>query len=197
MSLISFRIFRRPRRHESAKQVAGASMPLFYSSSPCAICAKPIGSNRDDIIGFDFIEIAEPDFQGFADCFAHVSCLSAWQRRDEFIAAWNEALSEYYKGKKLFIDEDGRVRYTEASTWRIEHSPAVQRRNKNAWALHQADLANRRTDLDRRMNEARRKAIRLGLAGPSDVDQVIRDLPIEDFQKYFGEFRVSRAFFRS
>jgi hypothetical protein len=196
MSLRSFRIFRPPRRHESAKQVVGASMPLFYSSSPCAICAKPIGSNRDDIIGFDFIEIAEPDFQRFADCFAHVSCLSAWQRRDEFIATWNEALSEYYQGKKLFINEDGRVRYTEPGTWRIEHSPAVQRRNEEACSVHQADLANRRRDLDRRMKEARQKAINLGLAGASDVDQVIRGLPIEDFQKYFGEFRVSRAFFR-
>ena len=175
---------------------AGTGMPLFYSTSTCAICGKPIGSNTDEIIGFDFIEIPEPDFQAFADCFAHVSCLSAWQRRDEFIAAWNETLSEYYKGKTLFIDENGRVRYTEPSTWRIEHSPAVQRRNEKAWAAHQADLVNRRTDLDRRINGARQKAIHLGLAGPSDVDRVIRDLPIEDFRKYFEEFRISRAFFR-
>ncbi len=172
-------------------------MPLYYPTSGCALCGKPLGTNKDDIIGFDFIEIAEADFQRFADCLSHVSCLSAWRRRDEFIGAWNHALSEYYTGKTLYVAEDGRVRYTDASTWRIEHSPAVQRRNEKAWALHQADLANRRTDLDRRMNEARQKAIHLGLAGPSDVDRVIRDLPIEDFQKYFGEFRVSRAFFRS
>jgi hypothetical protein len=171
-------------------------MPLYYPTSGCALCGKPIGTNPDDIIGFDFIEIPEHDFQRFADCLAHVSCLSAWQRRDEFIAAWNQALSEYYTGKTLYVAGDGRVRYTDASTWRIQHSPTVQRRNEEQWSAQQANLAGRRESLESRMEAARQKAIRLGLADRADVNRVIHDLPTDEFQKHFGEFHVSRAFFR-
>jgi hypothetical protein len=65
-----------------------------------------------------------------------------------------------------------------------------------AWSEHQADLDSRRESLGCRMEAARQKAIHLGLAGPADVDRFIHDLPTEDFRKHFGEFRVSRVFFK-
>jgi hypothetical protein len=173
-----------------------ALMPLYYPTAACAICGQPVGTNKDDVIGFDFIEVPQADFQSFADGLAHVSCLSVWQRRDEFIAAWNRALSEYYTGKELRIDRGGRVTYTDDSTWRILHSEAVQRRNRDQWAAHQADLARRREGLEARIDAARQKAVHLGPASPADVDRVIHDLPSADFQRLLGEFQVSRAFFK-
>jgi hypothetical protein len=155
-----------------------------------------VGADNDNVIGFGFIEIPDHDFQSFADCFAHVSCLSTWQRRDDFVAAWNRALIEYYGGKALCVANDGRVTYTDPSTWRIQYSPAVQLRNQREWEAHEMDLARRRQSLECRIEAARQKAIHLGLASPADVDQVIYDLSADDFRKHFGEFHVSRAFFR-
>jgi len=105
-------------------------------------------------------------------------------------------LSEYYTGKALCVDNDGRVTYTDPSTWLIQHSPAVKLRNQKQWEAHERDLARRRESLEGRIEAARQKAIHLGLANPVDVDQVIYDLSADDFRKHFGEFHVSRAFFR-
>jgi hypothetical protein len=172
-------------------------MALYYPKAPCAVCAQAIDTDQSNILGFDFIEIPQRDFQHFGDGFAHISYLSNWERRDEFIEAWNRALSEYYAGKELRIDGDGRVAYNDSKTWHIQHSPAVQRRNAEQWAQLQEESRRRRADLSSRMEGARQKAIRIGLASPAEVDKIIYDLRPEEFRRHFGEFYVSRAFFNS
>src|SRR5262245_58582197 len=145
-------------------------MPIYYPEAPCAVCGQPIGTDESNILGFDFIEISHKDFQHFGDGLAHISCVSSWKRRDEFIEAWNHGWGEYYVGKELRIDGDGRVTYTDSASWHIQHSPAVQRRNDEQWAQIQEESQLRRADLASRMDAARQKAIHLGLASPADVD---------------------------
>jgi len=171
-------------------------MALNYPTAPCAVSGQPIGTDENNILCFDFIEIPERDFQHFGDGLAHISCLSTWERRDEFIEAWNRALAEYYVGKQLCIDGDGRVTYTDSTTWRIQHSPAVQQRNAQQRVQLQEESRRRSEDLSSRIEAARQKAIRLGIASPTDVDKVIHDLPLDEFRLHFGEFHVSRAFFK-
>jgi hypothetical protein len=171
-------------------------MAIVYPETPCSVCGQAIGTDKSNILGFDFIEIPHRDFQHFADGLAHVSCLSSWNRRDEFIPAWNRALSEYYTGKQLFIDADGRVTYTNHEAWRIQHSQAVRRRHAEEWAQLEEQFGRRRESLARRMEALREKAIRLGLASPADVDRIIYNLPADEFRRHFSEFYVSRAFFK-
>ena len=52
-----------------------------------------------------------------------------------------------------------------------------------------------KSELEQRMEEARQKAIKLGLAKSDNVNWVINNMPTEEFQKHFSEFRVSRGFF--
>ena len=170
-------------------------MPIYFPDSGCVICGKPVGNNPNEIIGFDFIEVPQPEFRRFGDTVAHVSCLSAWERRDEFIAVWNQALSEHFAGKALVVDTNGRVDYTDPRTWRVQPSPAVQRRQEEQRAIHEADAARRRDDFQHRLDAARQKAIGLGLADAANVDRVLRGLPAADFHRHFGELKISRAFF--
>jgi hypothetical protein len=108
----------------------------------------------------------------------------------------NRALAEYYAGKQLRVGGDGRVTYTDSENWCIQHSPEVQRRNSAEWAQLQEESRRRREELFSRMDAVRQKAIRIGLATPADVDRIIHDLPFEEFRRDFGEFHVSRAFFK-
>lgn len=172
-------------------------MALYYPEAPCSVCGHAIGTDMSNIIGFNFIEIPQRDFQHFADGLAHISCLSSWERRDEFIEAWNRALSEYYVGKELRIDGDGRVTYTDSKTWHVQHSPAVQRRGAEGWARLDEESRRRRADLSSRMEAVRQKAMRIGLASLADVDKIIHNMPADEFRRNFGEFHVSRAYFKS
>ena len=171
-------------------------MALCYPTLPCAVCGQPIGTDESNILGFNCIDIPERDFQHFADGLAHISCLSSWDRRDEFMEAWNRALGEYYAGKRLYRGADGRVTYTDSATWVIQRSPAVQRRQAEKWAQLNAELRRRKEDLASRMQAERDKAVHLGIASEDDVDGVLHDLSAEEFRLHFGEFRVSRAFFK-
>jgi hypothetical protein len=172
-------------------------MPLFGSTTPCAVCGDPIGSDHNNILGFDFITEQVPlDFLRFGDAVAHVSCLSRWERRDEFIEAWNRALSEYFAGKALRIGANHRVEYTDSAGWRIQHSPAVQRRTAEQWAQITEESRSRRENLAARMEAARQKALDLGLASPAELDRVISNLSRDEFFRDFAEFKVSRAFFK-
>jgi hypothetical protein len=171
-------------------------MALYYPEAPCAVCGQAIGTDMRNILGFDFIEISQRDFHHFSDGLAHVSCLSTWERRDEFIRVWNQALGEYYTGKQLRIAGDGHVTYTDSNNWHLRHSPSVQRRNAEQWDRLQKESQHRRADLSGRMEAARQKAISIGLANPADVDRTIRNLSLDEFQRNFGEFNVSRAFFK-
>ena len=171
-------------------------MPIYYPTAPCAVCGEPIGTDKSNILGFDFIEIPVRAFQHFGDGLAHVSCLSEWERRDEFIDAWNRELREYYLGKQLRVGADGRVAYTDPATWRVQHSPAVRRRQAERWGELDAEARRRREDLTSRMEAVREKAARLGLANLEDVDAVIHNLSADEFRLHFSEFGVSRAFFK-
>src|SRR4030095_6510780 len=104
---------------EFLRSAASARMAIYYPEAPCAVCGQSIGTEKSNILAFDFIEIPERDFQHFGDGLAHISCVSSWERRDEFIEAWNRALSEYYVGKELRIDGNGRVAYTDSDNWHI------------------------------------------------------------------------------
>jgi len=172
---------------------------MYYPNAGCAICGRPIGTDTNNILGFDLIEFPEPDFpfHRFADGFAHISCLSNWERRDEFIEKWNRALREYYVGKELRVDNKGRVTYIDARNWRIQHSPTVQRRAAEEFAQIQEQFQTRRKDLSSRIEATRQKAIRLGLATSDDVDKTLHDMSPDLFRKHFEEFRVSRAFFKT
>jgi hypothetical protein len=176
---------------------AVARMALYYPEAPCAVCGEAIGADERNILGFDFIEIPQREFQHFGDGLAHISCLSSWERRDEFIQAWNRALGEYYVGKQLRVDGDGRVDYTDSETWHIQHSLAVQRRNAAQLAKLQEEAQRRRADLGSRMDAARQKAIRLGLASSVNVDRIIHDMALDEFRQQFDEFHVSRVFFKN
>ena len=66
-------------------------------------------------------------------------------------------------------------------------------KTKEQW---QADENARRKALEQRMEAVRRKAILLGLASSPQVDGVLYNMQSDDFRKHFGEFPVSRAFFR-
>jgi hypothetical protein len=81
--------------------------------------------------------------------------------------------------------------------WVIEHSAAVQRRQAEEQAQLDAEARGRKQDLANRMQAARDKAIHLGIASAADVDKVLHDLSSEEFRLHFGEFRLSRAFFKA
>src|SRR5689334_21133575 len=100
-------------------------MALYYPEAPCAICGEAIGADARNILGFDFIEIPQRDFQHFGDGLTHMPSLSCFELRDHFIEVWNRALGEYYLDKQLLIHGDGRVTYSARETWRMLHCPAV------------------------------------------------------------------------
>ena len=64
-------------------------------------------------------------------------------------------------------------------------------------AQFEEEARRRKSDLSGRMEAARQKAIRIGLASPTDADRIIRDMPPDEFRRQLGEFHVSRAFFKS
>lgn len=170
-------------------------MPLFGHFSRCTLCNGHF-PDGEDLISFDFIDISDPDFYRFGDGFAHITCLSRWERRDEFILAWNAALAEYYTGKYLHVGDDGLVTYSDSKNWRISHSPAVQKRNAEQLAEMRREALQRREDLASRIEAARDKAVKLGMATPDTVNQVIYNMSLETFRANFSEFKVSRAFFK-
>jgi len=169
----------------------------FDPTTPCAICRRSIGTDEDNILAFESLEVSVADFEVFRNGVAHVHCLSAWPRRDEFIEVWNDALGEHFTGKELYLDDAGRVNYTDSNNWLMNDSPAAQRRREEAQRAFQAQREARRQKLERSLDAARQKAISFGLAGSADVDQMIYNMSAEEFRKHFGEFQVSRAFFRS
>jgi hypothetical protein len=172
---------------------------MIFNASHCWFCGKPLGKDPNNLIIFDFIEFldpAPPEFERVGDTVVHASCLSLWDRRDEFIEVWNRALKEYFAGKQLYVDAAGNVRYTPASKWLISPSKRVQERQENAMRLHKADLEAQRKALEERMNQARQHAVSIGLADTANVDKTLRDLSAEAFSKEFGRFQISRAYFK-
>jgi hypothetical protein len=54
----------------------------------------------------------------------------------------------------------------------------------------------REEDFSKRLDQARQKAIQMGIARADNVDRVIYDMPANDFRQHFAEFHLSRAFFK-
>jgi hypothetical protein len=63
--------------------------------------------------------------------------------------------------------------------------------------IEQEVRQRRRAELSSRIEAARKKAIRMGLASPDSVDDILYNLSLDEFRRHFSEFRVSRAFFKN
>ena len=186
----------------------------------CGLCNGRIGRNTErdspQVIWLDSQELAAGGISselvwdrsgGLSEVFRlliggalHAACLAKWKYRDAFIAYWNRELAKTYENKLLVVTPMGDVVYGEAGPWRLtpaeadRQAQALQTRERQR-AVYQEALRRKELDLIKRMDSARHKAIAMGLATAENVDSIIRNLPVSDFRRDFGEFRVSRAFF--
>jgi hypothetical protein len=110
-------------------------MALFMSGTPCPYCGKPMVA-RDDLLGFTSVGYRPGSLlYGINDGVVHRKCLSKHPRRDEIVAAWNEA-AEACLGPQYMLEVTrfGRVRFLSwCSRWRYRRrkrgNEAAQRLN--------------------------------------------------------------------
>jgi hypothetical protein len=172
-------------------------MALVCELTPCLLCDKPVMAPPSDCLGFGCLhELLGGDFEKFMDNVAHVSCLSRWERRDEFLRVWNAALRKHFRGKQLFVGNDGLVRYTDEAKWEPRRNFMARMQSAEGTSEPDQQMLRRRNDLADRMTAAREKAIRLGFADGHNVDKIIYEMPLKQFLKHFGQLHVSRAYFK-
>ena len=63
-------------------------MGLCTPFSICPVCNTAIG-NETDVIGFPDLVPMFSEFGDFYDACAHMKCMQAWSRRDEFVEYFN------------------------------------------------------------------------------------------------------------
>ena len=97
-------------------------MALFDPGTPCPYCGKPM-YERDDLLGFMYVGYGRgPLLYGINDGVVHQRCLSEHPRRDEIVAAWNEAAEGCLGPQHLLeVTRSGRVRFLSWwSRWRYQ-----------------------------------------------------------------------------
>jgi hypothetical protein len=171
-------------------------MEIWYRQLPCAICGEPLREFAK-ATGLELIDFPGVEFLQICDGVVHKECLgkATWEQRAKFVAAWNRACSWNLGGDLYRVESDGRIGYTEIA-WQRLFSPEAKQRQAEAQALRDEEWRRRLKELDGRVKAARRKAIESGMATANKVDEVIREMGVEQFRREFAEFRVSRAFFR-
>jgi hypothetical protein len=85
-------------------------MGIYLPEMPCKFCGKPLGSDKDQLIGFAAWVSSNPLILELNDTVVHRRCLSQWEKRDDFIKAYNQAMKRNKYGQ-LKIDRNGQVRY--------------------------------------------------------------------------------------
>jgi len=81
-------------------------MALFEPGSPCPLCGLPM-LETEDTIGFSHLASSNPLILPFDDGVVHRQCISAWDQRDEFVAAWNSEAGDL----ALIVTPTGEVCY--------------------------------------------------------------------------------------
>jgi hypothetical protein len=102
-------------------------MALVSPDMNCPLCFGRLGDDLSNIIGFTCLGIRHRDFECFDDSACHRSCLSQWEKRDDFIAFWNQQLrtSLIPNARLLFVDESGLVDYRESKSMSEAEAMAV------------------------------------------------------------------------
>src|SRR5262245_30371152 len=87
-------------------------MALFDPGTPWPYCGKPM-YERDDLLGFTSVGYGRGSLLfGINDGVVHRTCLSGHPRRDEIVAAWNEAAEGCLGPQHLLeVTRSGRVRF--------------------------------------------------------------------------------------
>lgn len=68
-------------------------MGLCTPFTKCAICADPIGADRE-VLGFPTLVPVFSDFGDFYDGCVHQDCIDSWARKHEFISYFNSLVEE-------------------------------------------------------------------------------------------------------
>lgn len=88
-------------------------MPFFMKGrSRCAICDQPI-AREEEVFSLSAVGDILSDFWRLFDANTHRECLRTWDRRDEFVAYYNQSVMEtpIGIGGTLVVLEDGGVEY--------------------------------------------------------------------------------------
>ena len=80
--------------------------------SKCPICGRPV-MDESDFIAFTCLGTLPHEYDRIDDGVVHQSCLSRWERRDDFVKHWNMAvrLSTLDSERHLLVVENQIVRY--------------------------------------------------------------------------------------
>ena len=91
-------------------------MALVYPDMNCPFCGDRLGENESNIIGFTFLDIRDRDFEYLDDSACHRSCLSQWDKRDDFITFWNQQMRASLgpNAPELFVNDAGLVDYRDS-----------------------------------------------------------------------------------
>ncbi len=88
-------------------------MGVYVPEMPCCFCGKPLGYDEEQLIGFPAWLSSNPLILELNDAVLHRRCLSQWEKRDNFVKAYNQAAGR--KHPQLKIDWKGQVRYKKRS----------------------------------------------------------------------------------
>ncbi|OVE75339.1 hypothetical protein BVX97_04970 [bacterium E08(2017)] len=99
--------------HDFTRWEHEIDMALVHPDMNCPFCGDRLGDDQSNIIGFTFLDIRHRDFECLDDSACHRSCLSQWEKRDDFITFWNQQLraSLGFDAQQLFVDQSGLVDY--------------------------------------------------------------------------------------
>lgn len=180
------------------KDRSKTSMQIWDRHICCAICGEPLRSDRGTLMGFGVGNHAGELIWQVLDAIVHDGCLpkATLEQRTKYAEAWNRIYRVAIGGDFYRVEADGRLVHTELA-WEKVLSPEAKRQMAEAEARRQEELARPGRELETRIEWVRRMAIERGLASAGDVDRVIREMPVEEFRRLFGELRVSRAFFKN
>src|SRR5712664_2973304 len=72
--------------------------------SECPICGQVINDSDNVVMAPAFLASNNHPLWKFNDAGMHAACFSGWNRRDSFIAAFNDYFARHYRGMRVMLE---------------------------------------------------------------------------------------------
>lgn len=82
---------------------------ICRGKTQCPLCGEVIGTYDTIVATSHFIADRTDSLWQYSDAALHQRCFAAWERREEFVRRFNEAVRPFVfgNGKRHFMQDDG------------------------------------------------------------------------------------------
>ena len=84
---------------------------IIRGKTECALCREVIAADDDIVATSHFIADPKDSLWEYSDAAFHRRCFAAWERRQEFVRRFNDAVRPFVfgNGKRHHMQDDGSI----------------------------------------------------------------------------------------